>query len=103
MTKQLSPLEALERIKNTQVKNATSPFDYVYIKDERKHELDIIETALKALEIITKNLDFDVELGSLPNGIPTYKLDVWCKGTPTVVKPIKKEEFDLLKEVKDYA
>lgn len=57
------------------------------------------EKELKALEIIRNCFDLDVEIGSLPDGTLTYKLNVWCKGTPVVVKPISKDKYDLLKEV----
>ena len=127
MIKQLSSLEALERIKNTQVKNATSPFDYVYIKDERKHELDIIETALKRLESVDKVgemfcCDVDKKLKALEIikekeiNIQTFKKWIidrdWSYedylteiGDINVTDyyfskiPLTQEEFDLLKEV----
>lgn len=92
----MKPLEALERIKNTQIKSAFD-FDYIYIKDDRKKEVEIIETQLKALEIIVKKY-VDIAMVNACENAKNY--NAWCDtGVSWSNEYLSQEEFDLLKEV----
>ena len=68
--------------------------NYELVREKEKNQ-----RKLKALEIIKETFDFSVEIGSCPDGTITYRLNVWCKGTPVVCRNISKDKYDLLKEV----
>lgn len=100
MNKELTPLEALKEIEQ---------YNFGGIKDFSKH-IAIIETALKALEIIKeKGLSFiEIALLKCCNDYSEYECEIAGRCYKSSFENNKahktKEEFDLLKEVlKHYA
>lgn len=78
-------LEALENIKR---EAGTPYFSTLYDIDDWREDFQIVETALKALEIIKKIIKYDIEANGNTE-IPKYEQN----------DVITKEEYDLLKEV----
>lgn len=100
MNNELTPLEALERIKN-------APTIYVGLASDiytrHSFECKLIEQALKALEIIKNCLIGEYELidnaplDKVSNS--PYRFRVWADYMHCNEWIISKEEYDLLKEV----
>lgn len=80
-------LKALERVKNFMSKNAV----------HWKQDIAMIETALKALEIIkNKRVDIGLLLDGGDVNHYNYRIDEKWKQTP---RRLTQEEYDFLKEV----
>lgn len=88
MSKELTPLEALENI----VVDLTP-----HLKEANKEEINIIEKSLKALEII-KNKRVDVNDLFLFVSLKAYN-DFVCYCDDSNKRKLAKKEYDLLKEV----
>ena len=88
MSKELTPLEALERLRP---KTTYEPY---YTRSEKRHYCDIIETALKALEIIKEKM---VNINTLIHHC--LCLADYNKFQAQRKYELTQEEFDLLKEV----
>ena len=67
------------------------------IREENDDNLDTIETALKALEIIKENCDFSFEIRRILDK-ELYRVSLSCNINKTTIY-VDKEEYDLLKEV----
>ena len=86
----MTGLEALKQVKNF--------LGYNYCSVDLPNELEVIEKSLKALEIIKEKL-VDVSLIKKYDFVADYNSAVWIAGRPKLVK----EEFNLLKEVLEWA
>ena len=91
MTKELSPLEALNRI----CEHLDLDDEYFYLKNGEKADYKVIEKSLKALEIIKqKEVDIhDLLISKTVEQYNSYTHWLGCKGNLT------EEEYNLLKEV----
>ena len=86
-------LTALENIKNIPILSTPESTQKIFY-DKHKKELDIIETALKALEIIKeKRIDMSLLLGGFTNTLKEYN------SGDLIYKKLTPEEYELLKEV----
>lgn len=72
MSKKLTPLQALNKIANIEMKEQykvdKGGFVYRVVNDECPKELKIIEKALKALEVLKECFDFEGFDEFIPNG-----------------------------------
>ena len=89
MTKELTALENIKR------ESGTLYFSTLYDIDMWREDFKTVETALKALEIIKKELCLSVKSGLGEDG----NIERYLVFANLMMKKIDQEEFDLLKEV----
>ena len=91
MSKELTPIEHLQFIRNYEIDEDHRTLNMFYVT---RTSFDIIETALKVLEII-KEKKIDLDLLKISDDLDDYNFmcDMYYKNILT------QEEFDLLKEV----